>query len=221
MSGVALPSSMAPTPQDFTIPPTITAPTLQEFTVSTPAQGLERVMDWETLDSRLHQVQAQQENNNVGADRQLTKEASAHLEEEKEKEKEQADIRRVEEQLSREASEYPEARTPSSTATIRRFRSLTRSPSVRSRSTPAGKESFQEAMEELLREQESKIDRSMEMLEAATEDNRRGASMHKGKGCQSALPGRAGSERHFQRLDTRTEKAMVQAKPPHREFQER
>ena len=77
------------------------APTPEEFTTSTPAQGLEREMDWEALDARLDQVQQEE------ADLQLTRAAFAGLEEKEE----QDYIRGVEEQQSREASE---ARTPSS-----------------------------------------------------------------------------------------------------------
>ena len=175
MSEVSPAISMAPTPQEFTVPPTTTAPTPQEFSISTPVQGLGREMDWEALDLGLDEERGKQE-----ADDQLSREASEAREEEGHK---------AEEQLSREASEYPEARTPSSTATVIRFRSPRREASVRSRSTPAvtrerqsesgserdgGGESFQDAMKESLGEQERKIERSMEILEAATEDNRRG-----------------------------------------------
>lgn len=113
------------------------APTPEEFAVSTPAQGLESEMVWEALDSRLVQAQreAQQEeevpdvDDNGEADSQLAREACAAANGREEQE--------IEEQLSREASEYPEARTPSSTTTLNRFRSPIGSPNTRSRSAPA------------------------------------------------------------------------------------
>ena len=62
--------------------PTSMAPTPQEFTVSTPAQAEETAMDWEAVDSRLNQVQVDtqlreevEHDDNMKADDQPSREA--------------------------------------------------------------------------------------------------------------------------------------------------